>query len=240
MVARSWRPEADARCRKADEWGQDGKPESEEATTTKDEEIDAEFGTTASEGREVKHALRPVEGQETSMHSDEREQVTGNGGPVEPLRGEHAARCQDWRMVDEGEGCCAENNGVHTGKRKCGGFPEGMQGHVGQKGVSRGKVVMRASKDTDIEVGMMVCSTAREHDKQRKGGKCVMGSSKDRSTSTHSEDNTDVQAKPTEGKRGAGRVGTPRCAARKRRIQRIYEVDKDRATGSSTAFGRTE
>ena len=78
-----------------------------------------------------------------------------------------------------------------------------------------------------------------------------MGSSKDRSTSTHSEDNTDVRGKPTEGKRGARRVGTPRCAARERRnpacirrdresIRRLYEADKRRATGSATAFGRTD
>ena len=32
-----------------------------------------------------------------------------------------------------------------------------------------------ATKDANMEVGMMVCSTAREHDKQRKGGKCAMG-----------------------------------------------------------------
>ena len=64
----------------------------------------------------------------------------------------------------------------------------------------------------------------------------MMGSSKDRSTSTHSEGNTDVRGKPTEGKRGARRVGTTRCTARKRRIRRICEADK----GSETAFGRTE
>ena len=122
--------------------------------------------------------------------------MTGNGGPVEPLRGEHAARgeverCRERQMDGESEGWCAENNGVHTGKRKRGGFPEGMRGHAGQKGASRGEAVTRASKDTDTEVGMMVCSTAREHGKQWKGGKRVMGSSKDRSTSTHSEDNID-------------------------------------------------
>ena len=78
-----------------------------------------------------------------------------------------------------------------------------------------------------------------------------MGSSKDRSTSMHSEDNIDIRGKPTGGKHGAGRVGTPRCVARKgrnpacdrrdrERIRRIYEVDKGRAKGSATAFGRTE
>ena len=108
-----------------------------------------------------------------------------------------------------------------------------------------------ATKDTDTKVGMMVCSTAREHGKLRKGGKCVMGSSKDRSTSTHSEDNIDVRGKPTEGKHGAERGRTPRCATRKgrnpacdqrdrERIRRIYDADKGRATGSVTAFGRTE
>ena len=61
----------------------------------------------------------------------------------------------------------------------------------------------------------------------------------------------DSRVKPSRGKRGAERVGTPRCAARKRRnpacnrrdretIRRLYEADKGRATGSETAFGRTE
>ena len=65
------------RCRKADERGRNGKPESKEATTTKDEETDTEVGSTASGRNEAKHALRPVEGHETSMHTaDERQRVT--------------------------------------------------------------------------------------------------------------------------------------------------------------------
>ena len=47
--------------------GQEDKPESEGATTTKDEEIDVEVGSTMSEGQNGKHALRPLEGQGTSM-----------------------------------------------------------------------------------------------------------------------------------------------------------------------------
>ena len=78
---------ADARCGKADERGRNGKPESKEATATKDEETDTEVGSTASGRDEPKHALRPTEGREASMHSGERQRVTGNGGPVEPMRG---------------------------------------------------------------------------------------------------------------------------------------------------------
>ena len=57
-----------------------------DARCGKDEETNAEVGSTEDE-REVKHALRPPEGQETSMHSGERRRVTGNGGPVGPMRG---------------------------------------------------------------------------------------------------------------------------------------------------------
>ena len=63
----------------------------------------------------------------------------------------------------------------------------------------------RATKDTDTEVGVMACSTAREHDEQRESEKRVMRSSKDRSTSTHSEKSIDIRGKPTEGNHGAGR-----------------------------------
>ena len=46
---------------------------------------------------------------------------------------------------------------------------------------------------TDTNVGVMARSTAREHGEQGESGKRVMGSSKDRSTSMHSEDNIDVK-----------------------------------------------
>ena len=335
-----------------DERVQDGELGSERATVTKEEVADAEVGSTADEGRNTKHALRSVKGPRTSMHPRERQRVTGNGGPIEPLRGEDSVVNREWeepstptreasavadrkeneetvgggeeletdaevgstaearhethairpvegqdtsmhtadgrqRLTDDdgrvkpsrgkrgtkdgaakhqdrrhgpsaigmsGESYlgkrrrCAENNGVHTGKRKRGGFPEGIQGQAGQEGASRGEAITRASRDTDTEVGMTIRSTTREHGEKGESEKRVMGSSKDRSTSTHSEGNIDIRGKPTEGKRGAERVGTPRCAARKgrnpacdrERIRRIYEADKGRATGSATAFGRTE
>ena len=57
------------------------------------------------------------------------------------------------------------------------------------------KRAMRSHEGQATSTKMMVCSTTEEHGKQREGEKCVMGSSKDRSTSTHSEDNTDVRGK---------------------------------------------
>ena len=145
---------------------------------------------------------------------------------------------------------CVKNGGLRTGKRKR-GVPEDMRGQLGQEGAGQDEAVTRATKGTDTKVGVMAHSTAREHGKQRKGGKHVMVSSKDRSMSTHSEKNIDIRGKPMGGKRGAGRVDTPRCAARKRRnpacnrgdresIRRIYEADKERSTGTTTTFGRTE
>ena len=55
-------------------------------TTTKGGESDTEVGTTTSEGRKMKHALRPLEGQETSMHPKQPERVTDDCGRVKPLR----------------------------------------------------------------------------------------------------------------------------------------------------------
>ena len=82
----------DIRCRKMDERVQDGEPESEGATTRKDEETNALLGFTTDEGRNMEHALRSAEGQRTSMHPEEPQRVTGDSGPVEPLRGKYAAR----------------------------------------------------------------------------------------------------------------------------------------------------
>ena len=56
---------ADARCGKTDGRGRNGKPESKEATAMKDTEV----GSTASERDEAKHALPPVEGEDTSMYT---------------------------------------------------------------------------------------------------------------------------------------------------------------------------
>ena len=227
---------------------------------------DAEVGSTA-EARHETHTMRPVEGQETSMHTgDGRQRVSDDDGRVKPSRGKRgtkdgAARHQDRRhdpsaIGTSGESClgkrrrCAKNGGLRAGKRKR-GVPEDMRGQSSQEGASRDEAVTRATKGTDTEVGVMARSTAREHDEQGESEKRVMGSSKDQSTSTHSEDNIDIRGKSTEGKRGVERVGTPRCAARKRRnpacnrrdresIRRLYEADKGRAIGSATAFGRTD
>ena len=73
----------------ADEQGQEGQTESRGTTTTKGEEANAEVGSTASEACNRKHALRPAEGQQTSMHPEERQQVTEDSGRVGPLRGKY-------------------------------------------------------------------------------------------------------------------------------------------------------
>ena len=261
------------RCGETDERGHEDQTESRAATTTKEEELeaDAEVGTTASEGREAKHALRPAEGQETSMHPEERQRVTDDDGRVKPSRGKRgtkdgAARHQGRRhgpsaIGMSGESClgkrrrCVENGGLRTGKRKR-GVTKDVRGQAGQEGVPRdGAATSEVAEDseaesTDAEVGEATYLFERVRGAER-NTKRVMGSSKDRSTSTHSEGNIDVRGKPTEGKSGAERVGTPRCATRKgrnpacdrrdrERVRRIYEAGKGRATGSATACGRTE
>ena len=83
---------AGIRYEMTDERGQDGKPEAEGTTATKEEEADAEVGTTTSEGRETEHALRPAEGQGTSMHPEERQRVTDDDGRVKPSRGKRGTK----------------------------------------------------------------------------------------------------------------------------------------------------
>ena len=101
----------------------------------------------------------------------------------------------------------------------------------------------------------MVCSTPREHEKQRKGGKRAKRSSEDRSTSTHSESKIDIRGKPTEGKPGKGKVGMRRRAergdgrteggthaARVRRNSRCVRSDRglDRGTYAAEREGKYE
>ena len=56
-----------------------------------EEDGDAETGiscrTTTSEGHDMGHALRPAEGQGTSVHLNEPQRVTDEGGRDEPSRG---------------------------------------------------------------------------------------------------------------------------------------------------------
>jgi hypothetical protein len=68
--------------------GQGGKPESEGATAIKDEETDAEFGST-TDGRDGRHTTRPVEGQRASMHVEGPQQRTGGDGRMRPMGGEY-------------------------------------------------------------------------------------------------------------------------------------------------------
>jgi hypothetical protein len=68
--------------------GQAGKPESEGATTTKDEETDAEFGST-TDGHDGRHVVQPVEGQGTSMRAEGPQQGTDGDGRMTPMRGEY-------------------------------------------------------------------------------------------------------------------------------------------------------
>ena len=104
------------RCGKTNERGQEGQTDLGGATTTKEEKTDTGVGSTASGRDEAKHALRPVEGHETSMHTaDGRQRVTDDDGRVKPSRGKHgtkdgAARHQDRRhgtsaISTSGESC---------------------------------------------------------------------------------------------------------------------------------------
>jgi hypothetical protein len=68
--------------------GQSAKSESEGATATKDEETDAEFGST-TDGRDGRHAVRSVEGQGTSMRAEGPQQGTDGDGRMMPMRGEY-------------------------------------------------------------------------------------------------------------------------------------------------------
>ena len=91
-----------------------------------------------------------------------------------------------------------ENEGSHTMKSKR-SIPGSLQGQAGQENASRDVAVTRATKDPGTKVGMTVCFTAREHDKQWRNKERVMGSHTDRRTRKYSEDNDDTQEEPTEG-----------------------------------------
>ena len=153
-------------------------------------------GATTSEGHDTGHALRPAEGQGTSLHSNEPQRVTDEGGRDKPSGGKRGmkdgmmkdgmTRCQDRRREPStigmsGESCprkrrrCVEDKGLRTVKRKC-DIPESMQGQAGQESASRDEAVPRPTKDPGTEVGIAVCSTAREHNKQGRNEEHVMGS----------------------------------------------------------------
>ena len=191
-------------------------------------------GTTTSEGHDTGHALRPAEGQGTSLHSNEPQRVTDEGGRDKPSGGKRGmkdgmmkdgmTRCQDRRREPStigmsGESCprkrrrCVEDKGLRTGKRKR-DIPESMQVQAGQEGASRDEAVTRAAKDPDTEVGMTVGSTAREYDKQGRNEERVMGSRTDRRTSAYSVENDDTREETTEGSHGAKGVAMPRCLGR--------------------------
>jgi hypothetical protein len=138
---------AGIRYERTGEQGQDGKPESEEATATKEEEADAEVGVTTREGHETKHALRPEEGQGMSMHPEEWQRVTDDDGWVKPLRGKRGMKDGTTKHQDQQHGLsaigmseesylrkwgrCVENGGLRTGKGKC-GVPKDMRGQSGR------------------------------------------------------------------------------------------------------------
>jgi hypothetical protein len=68
--------------------GQGGKPELEGATAIKDEETDTEFGS-STDGRDERHATRPMEGQRASMRAEGPRQGTDGHGRVTPMGGEY-------------------------------------------------------------------------------------------------------------------------------------------------------
>ena len=53
---------------------------------TKEEEADAEIGSTMSEGRNTMHTILSLEGQGTIMYSEEPQQVTDDDGRIKPSR----------------------------------------------------------------------------------------------------------------------------------------------------------
>ena len=59
-----------------------------ERAYAKDEETDVEVGSTVDE-RNTKHALRPAEGQDTTMHPEEPQRVTDDCDRMTPLRGKY-------------------------------------------------------------------------------------------------------------------------------------------------------
>ena len=54
---------------------------------TKEEEADAEIGSTMSEGRNTMHTILSLEGQGTSVHSNEPQRVVDDDGRMKPSRG---------------------------------------------------------------------------------------------------------------------------------------------------------
>jgi hypothetical protein len=140
-----------------------------------------------------------------------------------------------------------------AGKSDC-GITEDVRGQASQEGVPRNGTEISAvaedseAENTDTEVREATYLFGRVRGAEW-NSKRVMGSSKDQST--HSKGNASERERPTEGKRRAGRVGTSRDAARKRRNpacnrkgrerdRRIYKADEGRATRSATPSGRTE
>ena len=186
-------------------------------------------GTTTSEGHDTGHALRPAEGQGTSVHSNEPQRVTDDDGRMKPSRGKRGTkdgvtRRQDRRREPSTigmseESClgkrrrCAENEGSRTVKNKW-SIPESLRDQAGRESTNRDGAVTKAAKDPNTEVGMTVRSTTTEHGKQRENKERVIGSPTDRRTSAYSADNNDTRKEPTEGTHGAKRVGTRRRAGR--------------------------
>jgi hypothetical protein len=89
--------------------GQEGVPRngtavSEVAENSEVKSTDAEVGVTAGEGRGTEHALRPAEGQGTSMHPKERQRVTDDDGRVKPLRGKRGMTDGTTRHQDRRHG----------------------------------------------------------------------------------------------------------------------------------------
>jgi hypothetical protein len=87
------------------------------ATPRASEDTDAEVGVTAREGHETEHALRPTEGQVTSMHSEE------------------------WRRVTDDDGWASEDTDMEVGIMECSNTREHSKRRNG------GKCVMGSSKD---------------------------------------------------------------------------------------------
>ena len=149
-------------------------------------------------------------------------------------------------------GLCAKNKGLRAEKSKH-DIPEDVRGQAGQEGTGQDEAVTRAAKDTkagntDIDVGMEVRSTAREHREQGINEECVMWSNEDWRMSAYSEVNIDAQEEPSEGKfemkgddtlrclrRGDGRTEGEKHAAHEGLSPTCDRSDRESNRGTSTA-----
>ena len=112
---------------------QDDKGEARSGEEGEELETDTEVGSTGKE-RDEAHATRPVEGQETSMPTEESHRATDDDGRITPSRGEYeGGGCDSAEIVECGGSDGADGSGPFGG----GGGPGGDGGSCGRGGLAR-------------------------------------------------------------------------------------------------------